>query len=431
MKIQRHWFVIVSAWLSRIVSVCAQLVAIRIIIGLLGEDQYAAFVLISALSGWFLLTEMGMGSSLQNAISARRAQQHGYSDLITTTLACLLPSTLIWIIILYISSEYISQIYLTDYISIIGENAPKLIFIMGLLFIGVALGTVINKIWYAEQQGWWANTFIATGWLLGLLAVYLLGTQDFFVRNVFTITLCFFLPQSLIGWSLFFIFLFKHLLSAKFIPIKTLPLLLKKSMGFWWFSILAALVLQADYIIMSQLIEKQEIVQYNIVTKVFALAGFIFTAILQALWPVCAEAAELKQWKKLINYKNKYIAIGCLFIILCTILILISRNLITNILAPNEQILLPLTMIIMIGVYQLIRIWCDTYSMLLMSLNYLKPMWILVPLQATFSITFQWFGALYFDYIGLISGLALSFIFTVFFGFPYAFSKYVNHQDNK
>ncbi len=54
------------------------------------------------------------------------------------------------------------------------------------------------------------------------------------------------------------------------------------------FSSLSIIVLQTDYIVMSQL-SAADIIKYTVTMKIFGLMFFIYTAVLQALWPVCAE----------------------------------------------------------------------------------------------------------------------------------------------
>ncbi len=55
------------------------------------------------------------------------------------------------------------------------------------------------------------------------------------------------------------------------------------------FSSLSIIVLQTDYIVMSQKLSAADIIKYTVTMKIFGLMFFIYTAVLQALWPVCAE----------------------------------------------------------------------------------------------------------------------------------------------
>jgi hypothetical protein len=55
---------------------------IRLVVRTLGADNYAAFALLCALGGWFLLADFGLGFSLQNFISKSRAHGVEYGQLL-------------------------------------------------------------------------------------------------------------------------------------------------------------------------------------------------------------------------------------------------------------------------------------------------------------------------------------------------------------
>jgi len=87
-------------------------------------------------------------------------------------------------------------------------------------------------------------------------------------------------------------------------------------------------------------------------------------------------------------------------------------------------------LIIIFGFYYLIRIWTDTYAMVLQSVSILKPFWILVPIQALISL----FGQIYFVRMyrlnGILYGLILSFLLTVSWGLPYYAIKYIFKKES-
>ncbi|EAY1564670.1 transporter, partial [Salmonella enterica] len=59
-----------------------------------------------------------------------------------------------------------------------------------------------------------------------------------------------------------------------------------------------------------------------------------------------------------------------------------------------------------------------TYAMLLQSMNYLKILWILVPLQAIIGGISQWYFSSTLGISGVLLGLIISFALTVFWGLP-------------
>src|SRR5438477_7640846 len=80
--VPRHLWVAISAWISRAVVAVVSLAAIRILLQSLGTDQYSVFAILSGLTGWFFLADLGTGFAAQNFISERRAKNEPYSDFI-------------------------------------------------------------------------------------------------------------------------------------------------------------------------------------------------------------------------------------------------------------------------------------------------------------------------------------------------------------
>ena len=186
---------------------------------------------------------------------------------------------------------------------------------------------------------------------------------------------------------------------------------------------MAAGVLQIDYIVMSQFLAAQDIAAYYISTKVFGLAFFVYSAILAALWPVFAESIAKHEWGLVQRYLRKYLALGLSFMFVCTISLIWLIPVAVGMLAPNENIIIPFGFILLLGFYHMIRVWTDTFAMVLLSINHMRPFWIYVPIQAILSIVLQWILVPLYGLYGVALGLIGSFIFTVSWALPMATLK--------
>lgn len=91
MRVPTHIIVAASAWGSRLVSIFIQFYSIKILLDLLGTEGYAVFTVIGSLVGWFLLADFGLGNSLQNQISYRRANHQEYQDLVLSAVIAIIP----------------------------------------------------------------------------------------------------------------------------------------------------------------------------------------------------------------------------------------------------------------------------------------------------------------------------------------------------
>src|SRR6266576_3794390 len=81
-SIPRHVWVAISAWISRAVVAIVSLAAIRILLQSLGTEHYSIFAILSGLTAWFLLFDLGSGYAAQNFISERRAKHEPYWEFI-------------------------------------------------------------------------------------------------------------------------------------------------------------------------------------------------------------------------------------------------------------------------------------------------------------------------------------------------------------
>ncbi len=422
LKIPRHLWVAASAWLSRIIIMLLQLISIRILIGNLGVDGYAVFVLLISISGWYLLTDIGLGLALQNTISELRAASESYMHFIQLSTIIGVLIILLGFLIISNSSSYLGPIILKSAHEISDVEKARLFEIVGYFGLCTAIGGISYKIWYAEQCGYLANIYMTLASILGFLGILFINEQVEKNQILWNFIL-FQAPTAVIP-------IFALILQARFrkVTLSKLSLqlakpLLVKASKFWLFAIMAALVLQVDYIIISQMLLPSDIVIYNLSTKIFTSIYFVYSAILLAIWPSFTEHLINKNTEYILNMIKKIQIFGFVFIISSTCILVFLITPIVNLLSPEEKILIPAPLILLLSMYFLIRAWTDVFGMALQSMSSFKAFWVYVPAQAALSIFFQWFFIKYFGIYGSILGLIISFLLTVSWGLPMVFKK--------
>ncbi|HDL7933840.1 TPA: MATE family efflux transporter, partial [Yersinia enterocolitica] len=317
-----HIVVAASAWGGRIVTIIIQFYSIRLLLQLLGTDGYAAFTILVSLSGWLLLADIGIGNSLQNKISARRSEKNNYHDLILSAAILIVPIIFIISIIIYLLSPMLSGFLLSNF-DFMSEPQKKSVFLLAcLIYILTTLGTVSFKIWYAEKIGWLSNLIPVFSTTLGFVLLQIFTTMNHESQTyslLFYAITTFYIPAAVIGIGTF-CYQIVFSLYKGFLPSKTTALVLfNKGCGFFYFAIMAALIFQIDYIIMAKKITGEELVIYAIFSKIFGLTNFIYTSLLQAIWPMCAEANTKKEWDLYYQIGRKYIALGFGLVIFCSV----------------------------------------------------------------------------------------------------------------
>ena len=426
-KIPNHFVVASSAWASKVITALLQLYLVRILLIILGNDNYALFAVLTGLMGWFALADLGIGISLQNQISELKSNNKEYRDVVGSVLLIYFVMMLLAMFLFYFVSNYFSKIILKEFIFIDESKRNLLFFITGELFIVMNFSSVIYRIWYAEFKGYISNLLPMIGYILSSFGIYVLSKLK--GKNDDILLLCviiFLLPNTLIS----FIFMMKKLYFSRvfwyrYFDKRIVFRVFSKGFRFWFFSLMASGVLQIDYLIMARYLSYDEIVLYNIVMKVFIFIFFIYNSLLTALWPEFSVEIHRKNISKVKNYVKKYLLIGILYIFISTLIFIMFKRNIMKIIVPNNSVEFSNYLLIVFGFYYLIRVWTDTYAMVLQSVSILKPFWILVPIQALISLVGQIYFVQIYRLNGILYGLILSFLLTVTWGLPYYTKKYI------
>lgn len=421
-----HLFVALSSWVSKAIVAGVQVISIRYLLYSLGEEQYAIFSLLSGLLIWCSISDFGVGSSLQNFISETRANKEKYDDYMKTGIVISIFSCLLFIFLYIIMSKLTASFYLSSFSSIDIEAKRKFFIIASIVFIFVGVGNVSYKILFAEMVGWKANLYNAISYVIGFIAIWYLNYQGLPV-SIDEALIALYGPVGLLSFS----YLIYRLFAAwkgqfRFDLAKKI---IKRGAGFLIFSFLSILVLQADYIVISQKLSPGDIVKYTVIMKLFGLVFFIYSALLQALWPVCAEYRVKGEWDKLNNLIYKNILAGVFFICASSGVIYIYQMEVISLLSKDNNYVFDISTFIILALYFSVRVWTDTFAMLLQSMNYLKILWTLVPVQVMLCGLLQWFLADYWGINGILLGLTLSFLLTVAWGLPFSY-KYKSARSN-
>lgn len=426
LRVPNHIMVAASSWGARFVTASVQIVSIGIMIESIGNDGYAAFALLSALAAWAVLFDFGIGNALQNYISEFRAEGKEYGLYITV--ACLMSLVLLLVVIglLYPLSFELSDIYLKNVNTAAISHKSTSLYLSISLFILISMGSLLVKIWFAEQKGWQANILLALSSVTGLALVYL-AWHGYAISNLNFIMLLFYGPAA----SFPLIFLFYRMTQFFYsfgVPsgrdIYTVASsIIRRGRAFWLFTLIATIVLQADYIVMSQKLNANDIVVYVLLMKIFTFISFFHSALLQALWPECVELRVRQQWSKLDGLVYRYIIIGVGLVISFTVAFLFLKSEIISFVSKGNVTDVDAGIVLMIGLYFIFRVWSDTYAMLHQSMNYLSPLWKLVPIQAVISLGLQWFLCDLIGLYGIVLGLILSFVLTVVVFLPLSYNK--------
>lgn len=416
-----------SAWLGRMVTAFAGLVTIRLLMQNLGAEQYAVFAVLGGVQGWFMLADMGIASSLQNFISERRAHDQQYQDYVATAGVFSLLIAMAFILLLGLAAGPIAGAMLKNFTFLPQADRVRCFFMVGAVSIATCVGTISYRIWYAEQKGYLANILPAAASLLSLAGIMLVARLAMEHRLYWSLAAVY-LPAAALPLIAFSRQLQRSFSGGCAIDRMVLSSLVRRGLKFWGFALMSNGVLQVDYLIMSQFLEPRQIVSYNFATKIYALVFFVYGAVLSAIWPICAEAVSRREWDLVKGYIRKYTGMGIALIAVSTALLMVFMSDAVQLLAPKEMITIPTLFILLLGGYQMIRVWTDTYGMVLQSMSYLRPFWLYIPFQVIINVLLQWLLVPTLGVYGVVLGLVGSFVMTAAWVLPASFAKRVKES---
>jgi O-antigen/teichoic acid export membrane protein len=422
-QLPRHWVVASSAWISKVMVSLVQIVSIRTLLSYLGEERYAVYTIAFSLALWFSLADFGLGLSLQNFISEARAKKESYEKYIIAALQLIILLLIVTLIAVVFISTPIQEIVFRKFTFIQEIEDVHIIFIVGIICTTTAILGITYKVYYALHKGYIPNIMPAITAITSMTLIVLFNRYSPLQHSILSALLIFTLPQLLlvlITFTVIFKDYFAKIFSFNFEVTKSLFI---RSLKFYGISTLGLAYMQTDYLVMSQTLNVNEIIKYNIFSRVFMFFTFIHITMMQAIWPVSAEMFVRKEFAQIRSIIKKYISTSVIFIASGTIAVIFFSNLIIKILAPGISIASPLSLILLLGFYTILSAWQNTFASLLQSMNVLKIFWIYLPPMLVINILSQYFMSKKYGADGVVVGLILSMLAVSFWVLPFKIFK--------
>lgn len=415
MRLSHHWRTALSAWGGRLVVALSQLLAVRILLGRLSADNYSVWAVLVSLTGWFLLADLGIGQVSQNRLARMLATGeavHGAIRqsvktvlLIGIALGCLCTLIAPW------SSDLLLGRLLPD-----ADARRWSVIVAAWMLIAASWSTVASKLWYALGQGVRANLLPMLAYLCSLAGVYFL--PDMFAPDVrLKVAIVSWLaPTALVGaLSLAMIYL-----QASRGPGAAPPraAMLRMALSFWSYAALGIVTLNVDYVILARNVDAHELVAYNLVTKVFAFLFFFYTSTLAVFSPRFSEAHATGKLHDAFAMLRRHMLLSAALFAAVACAMWFTLPAIFAHVFNARHVAIPAPLFFAVVALNFVRIWADGYATFLVAIEQVKTLTRFLPAQAILSVGFQLILAQHFGAVGIVSGLLLSYLLTVSWGFP-------------
>ncbi|MDR2457181.1 MAG: MATE family efflux transporter [Clostridiales Family XIII bacterium] len=423
-----HWAVASSAWLSKIVVSFIQITSIRTLLSYLGEEKYAMYIIAFSLTAWFGLADFGLGFSLQNFISEARAKKESHEKYIIATLQIIIPLLIVTLLAVVFISTPVQEIVFRKFTFIQEIQNVKIVLFIGIICTTTTIFSIAYRVYYAVHKGYIPNIMPAIAALISMILIVLFNRYFSVRQNILSALLIFTLPQLFLISMAFTTIFKKYFIKAFNFDFEVIKLLFTRALKFYGIAILGLTYMQTDYLIMSQTLNANEIVKYNIFSRIFMFFTFIHITMMHALWPVSAEIFVRKEFTKIRIIIKKYISTFVIFIVVGTIFVMLFANFIISVLAPGLSINAPFSLIILLGFYTILLAWQNTFATLLQSMNVLKIFWMYLPPMLVVNTLSQYFMSKKYGADGIVLGLIVSMISVSFWVLPAKMYSIINKK---
>lgn len=418
--------VVLSAWCSRVVAACFSIYSLRVLSHSLSASEYAIFVVIVGLAGWFALADLGIGYAAQNAVTERLAKGGNAAAEMLSAYLMLAFAVSGVVLTLYMFRHTIAATLFGNFLSGVNRDGAETFFDSALVLIAGASLALSTRVLYAMHRGYVANLFAAFAPVVGL-SLLIMGITSAEDKVAYAISALY--GPNAIACCALAVLQIRGAARQHTTSLRTAFLqIAKASPGFLIFNALGAAVLQIDYLVMSQKVNAVEIIHYFTTAKIFSFVAFFNQSVLFASWPTLTEQYTRGDLPAIRRQIKRLVTISAVVTLAATVFALAARGYVGTFLAPGKDVDIRVTVILGFGAVALIRCVTDPFAIFLQSIGRLTPLILCAAIQAAISMILQWILVDSFGIEGILLALLLSFVFTSAWLLPLASKKLLSHD---
>ncbi len=385
--VPRRLAVAMSAWASRLLSSALSFVNIRLLLGLLGEEKYAAFAVLAGLMNWYALADVGVGAALQNAISEKRAKAGDYRNEVRASAAVVTALLVALVGLAALVSPAAAEVFLGHFALPHAARASAFL-LSAAFYLAAAMGAVGYRVWYAEQRGFLANLATALSSVATTALLVALSYRETNVSLSSTVTAAL-APAAFVGVLCLAVLAVRRG-ALEHLPDAALAItLLRRGTPFALFGLTLTAASSLDYLILSQFVDAQSIVTYNLATKPFELLVAMFSSLLTAFWPAWTERTAQGDWPAVAVDVRRALSIGLGIAVACTVLSIPAMPFVLRVLAPKQHLQIAPAFLCLVGLVAALRIWSYTFAVVLQSVSRMRALFVVTVIQATVNAVLQ------------------------------------------
>ncbi|WP_290746243.1 polysaccharide biosynthesis protein [Haliea sp.] len=348
----------------RAIAMGASFLAIPLMIGYLGQEQFGVWSTLLTVMSWVLFFDLGVGNGLRNRVAESLAKNErgeaarfiasGYTLIGLIALA-------LWVLVTAVSFFIPWQVVFNT--QTISDAALRATVQIGVFFIVLNFWIgLIGALLGAVQK----TSVIALGQLISNVAVlglvYVLtkttGASISHLALVYGLSL----TAANISLSLWFYQRYPELRPRPYLKKQHAHPLLHVGLQFFTIQLAVLVLFTTDKMLITQLFGPQYVTQYEVVSKLFGVITFVHALVAGPLWSAYTDAYHRENFAWIEDMLRKQMMIFGGIVVMVIALCLSARPIISVWIGSDLVVSLPI--IITIGLFVLISTWNTIFVML-------------------------------------------------------------------
>lgn len=388
------------------------LLVVPITLDFLDEYSYGIWLIINSILVWINTFDVGLGNGLRNLLSKSVAKKefHNARIYISTTYFLLLLLSLVLVTIFALLTNFIDWYSLLNVSVEIINNLNSVIFYSFLFCIVTFVLKIISSIYLALQLPAVSSMFSVLGNLFSLLIIIIL--KKLFIKGSLLDLSLVYTGVPILVYTIATVITFKYIFtelrpSVKLINIKKYGRsLFSTSSTFFIIQVAGLVLLSMSNVMISRLLGPESVSVYSIANRYMSISHMVIGILLTPLWSAVTNAYILNElsWIKKTLYNIRRILFAFIFVQL--ILILVSPFAYKVWLSENVEI--PISLTIFMGIYTYMISWSLAHSTILNGLGKLRQQLYIIIFQVCAFIPLSYIFTTRFGVVGMCLSMIIS-----------------------
>ena len=375
----------------------------------LNPYEYGIWLTLSSILMWINSFDIGLGNGMRNKLAtalAKNDKKLGRAYVSTTFFMLVIIMGII-IGIGSICSNYLNWYDILNTTPANVSNLGQIVYVSFFFFCINFIFKFIGSVYLAMQLPAVNNLLVVSGNFMALIIIFIL--TKYTVGNLLWVALAFSVSPLIIyllAYPITFGLIFPYLRpSIRFFRLNYLKDLFNIGVQFFILQLSAILLFSVTNLIISHMFGPEEVTPYNVSYRYFSVVLMVMNLLLAPMWSATTDAYAKGDMPWIQRIMKNLKKILC-FISLGIVIMVLMSNMVYRIWIGNE-VSIPMTLSILMGIYVCILIWSLTYSNILNGLGKLRIQMINTVCVALLNIPFCFVLGKLWGIYGIVLSLCL------------------------